>query len=195
MKAFSFSASTLFFFLLFTQNLQAQDSVVTISKIELWAKTPGKILHTERQPVGNINSTDFQVVTIRDLETGKAQQALQIFNQNGPRIDIVNTNSIFITAEDLKMVIRFMDTIVPRVTKEVLPGEKAYSIVTSDDVELRFHQLDGSSDLYIARLYRTQRSAYAPSAFWFNRRRIPEVASILKSAYTLMQRTLTVQSQ
>lgn len=194
MKAFFFSASTLFFFFLFTQKLQAQDSVVTISKIEQLAKTPGKLLHTERQPLGNINSTNFYVVTIRDMETGKVQQALQIASQYIRSTDIVSTNSLFIAAEDLQQVLRFMDTILPIITREVLPGEKTYSLVTPDDVALRFHQLDGSSDLYIARLYREQRTVYTPSAIWFNRRRIAEVASLLKSAYTLMQQTLTAES-
>lgn len=190
MKAFLFLTGILFTQLIICTKLLAQDSIVTLSKIEQLAKMPGKLLYTEQQHLGSINNTAFHVVTIREVETGQVHQALQIASTFNRTTEMVNTNSVFIGAEDLQTVIRFMDTILPKVTKDVLQGERAYSWITPDDVEIRFHQLDGASDLYIARLYHVQRTAYTPSSFWFNRRRIPELASLLKSALTLMQGSL-----
>lgn len=176
-------------FLLFLFGLlngYAQDSLVSLSRFEQWGKQPGKMLATELQLVGTINLTEFYVITRSDLQSASQQKAVLIKHMTNRLTDVADVRTLYIAPDDLPGVIRFLDSMVVRAGKEIAPGERLFTYVTNDNLQLGLYQREGVTDLYLGRLLLEQKTVFMPSVFSFNRRRVADVLSLLRQSADVM---------
>ena len=174
-------------FLMLSFSGMCQDSTVLISKFEQLSSQSGQMIKIERRKIGWAATIPVAKVKYTDLVTKSSRYAITLNYSNDASILIAYPSLIYIDMDELDSIIVSLSTFLKETNELKTPEGVRYSYITKSDIMVSCEFLSWTENwrFYISKIYNVLRIPVAESTFQINKKRLPELITLLEQAKTM----------
>jgi hypothetical protein len=165
--------------------LHLQDSTILLSQYEQYCTTPGKLIKTFTQVIGEVRSARIEVLTTTDIRKGDTVSVVRITSPAWYTTNLlIAVDNLYFSKEELGNIINVLQYYNTEIKNGNVIPQNMYSYITDNDVKISCEYEEGIFNNYWLRVRKIYHNLRTPtmSGYSFGKRDVEDLIKLLQTA-------------